>query len=87
MNNTEAMGLICTFAAIPFALAGFFKYQNMNLESFALAFMRTNFLVPRRLVFSGQNLLIRTLKEMEQEEKKKKRRSRLTSKKKEGRLV
>ena len=37
----------------PFALGGFFQYNGMTLERFLLAYIRSEFLFPRRLVFKS----------------------------------
>ena len=50
------IGWICVLAAFPFALGGFFTYNGMTLERFILAFIRSEFLYPRRLVFKSENL-------------------------------
>ena len=44
------IGWICVLAAFPFALGGFFTYNGMTLERFILAFIRSEFLYPKRLV-------------------------------------
>ena len=47
---------VCVLAAFPFALGGFFQYNGMNLEQFLLAFFRSEFLTPKRLVFKSENI-------------------------------
>ena len=42
--------------AFPFALGGFFQYNGMTLEQFLLAFFRSEFLAPKRLVFKSENM-------------------------------
>ena len=54
-------GWLCVLAAFPFALGGFFQYNGMTLEQFLLAFIRSEFLCPRRLVFRSENLYAKTL--------------------------
>lgn len=50
------IGWICVLAAFPFALGGFFSYNGMTLECFILAFIRSELLYPKRLVFKSDNL-------------------------------
>ena len=55
------IGWICVLAAFPFALGGFFTYNGMTLERFILAFIRSEFLYPKRLVFKSENLCAKAL--------------------------
>ena len=55
LGNGE-IGWGCILAAFPFALGGFFQYNGMNLEQFLLAFFRSEFLTPKRLVFKSENM-------------------------------
>ena len=55
------IGWLCVLAAFPFALGGFFQYNGMTLEQFLLAFVRSEFLCPRRLVFRSENLHAKAL--------------------------
>lgn len=50
------IGWICVLSAFPFALGGFFSYNGMTLERFILAFIRSELLYPKRLVFKSDNL-------------------------------
>lgn len=54
--GTGESGWVCVLCAFPFALGGFFQYNGMTLERFLLAYIRTEFLYPRRLVFRADNL-------------------------------
>ena len=55
LGNGE-IGWVCVLAAFPFALGGFFQYNGMTLERFLLAYIRTEFIYPHRLVFQSDNL-------------------------------
>ena len=55
LGNGE-IGWVCILAAFPFALGGFFQYNGMTLEQFLLAFFRSEFLTPKRLVFKSENM-------------------------------
>lgn len=53
---TAEIGWVCVLCAFPFALGGFFQYNGMTLEQFLLAYIRTEFIYPHRLVFKSDNL-------------------------------
>ncbi len=55
------IGWICVLAAFPFALGGFFTYNGMTLERFVLAFIRSEFLYPKKLVFQAENFYAKAL--------------------------
>lgn len=59
--GTGEIGWICVLAAFPFALGGFFTYNGMTLERFVLAFIRSEFLYPKKLVFRAENLYAKAL--------------------------
>ena len=59
--GTGEIGWVCVLAAFPFALGGFFQYNGMTLEQFLLAFVRTELLCPKRLVFKSENLYAKAL--------------------------
>ena len=60
LGNGE-IGWVCVLAAFPFALGGFFQYNGMTLERFLLAYIRSEFLFPRRLVFGSDNIYAKAL--------------------------
>lgn len=60
LRNGE-IGWVCVLAAFPFALGGFFQYNGMTLECFLLAYIRSEFLFPRRLVFKSDNIYAKAL--------------------------
>ena len=59
--GTGEIGWVCVLAAYPFALAGFFQYNGMTLEQFILAYIRSEFLYPHRLVFKSDNLYAKVM--------------------------
>lgn len=61
MVGTGEIGWICVLAAFPFAMGGFFTYNGMTFERFVLAFIRSEFLCPRRLTFRSENLYAKAL--------------------------
>lgn len=59
--GTGEIGWVCVLAAFPFALGGFFQYNGMTLEQFILAYIRSEFLYPHRLVFKSDNLYAKAM--------------------------
>jgi len=53
--GTETVSWLCILGAAPFAALGFLKYNGMTAEKFLLAFIRSEFLMPRRLTFKPTN--------------------------------
>ena len=56
------IGWMCVLAAFPFALGGFFTYNGMTFEKFLLAFILSELLYPKKLVFRSENLYAKILK-------------------------
>ena len=56
IRRAAEIGWVCVLCAFPFALGGFFQYNGMTLEQFLLAYIRTEFIYPHRLVFKSDNL-------------------------------
>lgn len=46
----EMTGWLCILGAAPFAACGFFQYHGMNAEQFAWAYIKSEFLYPKRLL-------------------------------------
>ena len=59
--DTGEIGWVCVLCAFPFALGGFFQYNGMTLERFLLAYIRSEFLYPHRLVFQSDNLYVKLM--------------------------
>ena len=59
--SSGEIGWICVLAAFPFALGGFFTYNGMTFEQFLLAFIRSELLYPKKLVFKSENLYAKAL--------------------------
>lgn len=55
------VGWVCILAAFPFAIYGFFRYNGMYFEQFAWAFLRSELLYPRQLVYKSENLYAKAL--------------------------
>ena len=59
--DRETVSWVCIVGAAPVAAAGFFQYNGMTLERFLLAYIRSEFLFPRRLVFKTDNIYAKAL--------------------------
>ena len=57
--GTGEIGWVCILAAFPFALGGFFTYNGMTLERFLMAYIRSEFLMPKRLLFRTEDLYVK----------------------------
>ena len=55
------VGWVCILAAFPFALGGFFTYNGMTLERFLMAYIRSEFLMPKRLLFRTEDLYVKLM--------------------------
>lgn len=58
----ETLSWVCILGAVPFALMGFVKYNGMNAEQFVWAWIKSEFLMPKKLMFRPDNLYYETLK-------------------------
>lgn len=52
----EIRGWLCMLGAAPFAACGFFKYHGMTAEQFLWAFIKSEFLYPKKLSYLPENL-------------------------------
>ena len=66
----ETLSWLCILGAAPFAAIGFIKYNGMNAEEFFLAYIRSEFLTPKELVFNPTNYYNELLKGRIGDEKK-----------------
>ena len=66
----ETLSWFCILGAAPFAAIGFIKYNGMNAEEFLLAYIRSEFLTPKELVFNPTNYYYEILKGRIGDEKK-----------------
>lgn len=72
--SLETVSWICILAAFPFAVIGFVKYNGMTAEKFIFAYVKSEFLIPKKLTFQNTNLYWRMFEERDREQKKEKRR-------------
>lgn len=66
----ETLSWLCMIGAIPFATVGFFKFNGMNAEEFALAFIQSKILTPKVLTFIPKNYYYEILKNRKGEDTK-----------------
>ena len=60
--GTETLSWVCVLGASPFAMMGFIKCNGMTAEQFVCAWIKSEFLMPKKLMFNPDNLYYETLK-------------------------
>ena len=84
--GTETLSWMCVLGASPFAVMGFVRYNGMTAEQFVWAWIKSEFLMPKRVLFLPDNLYYEALKQsieahekgtpaVQKKHKKKKRRA------------
>ena len=58
LENSEEYVDVCMLGAAPFAALGFIKYNGMTAEKIAKAWIRSEILMPKKILFGGTNKLI-----------------------------
>ena len=53
--GTETLSWVCILGAAPFAVMGFVKYNGMTAEQFVWAWIKSEFLMPKKLMFNPDN--------------------------------
>lgn len=59
----ETLSWVCIIGAAPFAVMGFVKYNGMTAEQFVWAWIKSEFLMPKKILFHPNNLYFETLKD------------------------
>ena len=59
--GTEAVGWMCILAAAPFAACGFFSYHGLTAEQLLWAWIKSEVLFPKRLVFRSDSIYYRAM--------------------------
>lgn len=59
----ETVSWMCILGAAPFAALGFLKYHGMTAEKFIWAWIKSEFLLPKRLTFHPTNIYYEVLKD------------------------
>ena len=60
--GTETTSWICVVGAVPFAVLGFFKYNGMTAEKVMWAYIKSEILTPKKLVFHSTNTYYEMMK-------------------------
>ncbi|MFZ5967630.1 MAG: PrgI family protein [Bacillota bacterium] len=60
--GTETVSWMCVLGAAPFAALGFIKYHGMTAEQFLWAYIKSEFLIPKKLIFYPANIYYEALK-------------------------
>ena len=60
--GTETVSWMCVLGASPFAVMGFVKYNGMTAEQFVWAWIKSEFLMPKRVLFLPDNLYYEAIK-------------------------
>lgn len=58
----ETISWICILGAVPFAILGFFKYNGMSAEQVLICYIKSEFLIPKKMVFKPTNFYYELLK-------------------------
>lgn len=71
--GTETVSWVCILVAVPFAIVGFVKYNGMTAEKFIWAYIKSEILIPKRLVFRNTNLYWQMIEQGKKDKGKKKK--------------
>ena len=58
----ETLSWVCILGAVPFAVLGFVKYNRMTAEKLIIAFIKSEILMPKVLLFKPENMYYELLK-------------------------
>ena len=61
--STETVSWVSILGAAPFAAMGFIKYNGMTAERFAWAWIKSMFMIPKRLTFRATNIYAETFRQ------------------------
>jgi len=60
--GTETVSWVCIIGAAPFAAMGFINYNGMTAEKLIAAWIRSEFLMPKKLMFRAANIYYEAVK-------------------------
>lgn len=60
--GTETLSWMCILGASPFAMMGFVRYNGMTAEQFVWAWVKSEFLMPKKILFVPDNFYYEALK-------------------------
>lgn len=66
----ETLSWMCMLGAAPFAALGFIRYNGMTAEKLIWAWFKSEFLIPKKLVFHSSNVYHEALKQTIEKHKK-----------------
>ena len=58
----ETVSWMCVLGASPFAVMGFVRYNGMTAEQFVWAWIKSEFIMPKKLLFVPENLYYEAVK-------------------------
>ena len=61
--GTETLSWMCILGASPFAVMGFVRYNGMTAEQFVWAWVKSQFLMPKKILFVPENLYYDAVKQ------------------------
>ena len=61
--GVETLSWMCMLGAAPFAAFGFIKYNGMTAEKFVWAYIKSEYIIPKKLVFHSTNIYHEALKD------------------------
>lgn len=59
----ETLSWVCILVAVPFATLGFVRYNGMFAEEFIIAWIKSEILTPKILLFKPENIYYEMLKD------------------------
>lgn len=71
--GNEGVSWVCIFVAIPIASLGFITYHGMTLEHFIWAYIKSEFIMPKQLIFKADNYMYLAYQDYQIEMKTKKK--------------
>lgn len=71
--GTETLSWVCVLGAVPFAALGFVTYNGMTAEKFILAWIKSELMMPKYLVFRPINTYLELFKETNDEKRPKRK--------------
>lgn len=60
--GTETVSWMCILGAAPFVALGFINYNGMTAEKFIYAWIKSEFLMPKKLAFHSTNTYLELMK-------------------------
>ena len=60
--GTETVSWMCVLGASPFAVMGFVRYNGMTAEQFVWAWIKSEFILPKKMLFVPENLYYEAMK-------------------------